>query len=50
MVWRNWAKVTEALASLEDDPLKSSAWQNEADEKYYHANTLELPSLRPHRH
>ena len=50
MVWRNWAKVTEALASLEDDPLKSSAWQNEADEKYYHADTLELPSLRPRRH
>ena len=50
VVWRNWAKVTEALASLEDDPLKSSAWQSEADEKYYHADSLELPTLRPRHH
>jgi hypothetical protein len=48
MVWRNWAKVTEALASLEDDPLKSAAWQNEADEKYYQADALEIPHLRRH--
>ncbi|MCL2029036.1 MAG: hypothetical protein FWG97_01235 [Deltaproteobacteria bacterium] len=50
LVWRNWAKVIEALASLEDDPYKSSAWQNEADEKYYHADALELPGLRPRYH
>jgi hypothetical protein len=50
MVWRNWAKVTEALATLEDDPQKSSAWQSEAEEKYYHADALELPTLRPLRH
>jgi len=50
LVWRNWAKVTEALASLEDDPHKSSAWQNEADEKYYHADALELPGLRSRHH
>ena len=48
MVWRNWAKVTEALASMEDDPLKSSAWQNEADEKYYQADALEVQ--HPLRH
>jgi hypothetical protein len=48
LVWRNWAKVTEALASLEDDPLKSAAWQNEADEKYYQADALEIPHLRRH--
>jgi len=48
MVWRNWAKVTEALASMEDDPLKSSAWQSEADEKYYQADALEVPHPRRH--
>jgi len=48
MVWRNWAKVTEALASMEDDPLKSSAWQSEADEKYYQADALEVPHQRRH--
>ena len=50
LVWRNWAKVTEALASLEDDPHKSSAWQDEADEKHYRADALELPGLRPRPH
>ncbi|MDR3038931.1 MAG: hypothetical protein LBV21_06560 [Candidatus Adiutrix sp.] len=49
-VWRNWARVTEALAFLEDDPHKSSAWQNEADEKYYQADILEAPGPRTSRH
>lgn len=48
LVWRNWAKVTEALASMEDDPMKSSAWQSEADDKYYQADALEAPHQRRH--
>ena len=47
-VWRNWAKVTEALAALERDPHKSFNWQNEADEKHYYADTLEAPTARRH--
>ncbi len=49
-VWRNWAKVTEALATVEKDPQKSFDWQNEATEKYYHADTLEPPLTRTRRH
>ena len=47
-VWRNWAKVAEALAALEKDPHKSFHWQSEADEKHYHADTLEAPAARRH--
>ncbi|MDR2946847.1 MAG: hypothetical protein LBV79_08895 [Candidatus Adiutrix sp.] len=47
-VWRNWAKVAEALAALEKDPHISFNWQNEADEKHYHADVLEAPSARRH--
>ncbi len=49
-VWRNWAKVAEALAGLEIDPRLSVDWQNEANEKYYYADTLETPASRPRRH
>lgn len=48
MVWRNWAKAAEALATLENDPHKSFNWQNEADEKHYHADILETPTARRH--
>lgn len=47
-VWRNWAKVAEALASLEKDPVISYDWQNEAEEKHYQADTLEGPPVRRH--
>jgi len=49
-VWRNWAKVAEALANIEKDPQKSFDWQNEATEKYYYADTLEPPLARSRRH
>lgn len=49
-VWRNWGKVAEALANIEKDPQKSFDWQNEASEKYYHADTLEQPQGRGRRH
>lgn len=49
-VWRNWAKVAEALANIEKDPQKSFDWQNEALEKYYYADTLEQPQTRGRRH
>ncbi len=50
VVWRNWAKVTEALANVEKDPHKSFDWQNEANEKYYHADTLDTGGLKDRRH
>lgn len=50
VVWRNWGKVTEALASVEKDPLKSYDWQNEADEKFYHADIIDSTLSRDRRH
>ena len=50
VVWRNWGKVAEALANMENDPRKSFDWQSEADEKYYHADTLDPPLTKDRRH
>ena len=49
-VWRNWAKVAEALANVEKDPRKSFDWQNEANEKHYRADTLDSGQLKDRRH
>ena len=50
VVWRNWGKVAEALANMENDPRKSFDWQSEAEEKYYQADTLDPPLTKVRRH
>lgn len=50
IVWRNWGRVIEALAGLENDPRKSCDWQNEAEDKYYRASILEAPERSFNRH
>ena len=50
VVWRDWGKIIEALAGMENDPRKSADWQREADEKYYQAAALEITGNRFQRH
>lgn len=50
VVWRNWGKVIEALATVEKDPLKSFDWQSEADEKFYYADIIDSSQSRDRRH
>ncbi len=47
-IWRDWARVTEALASLDFDPQTSASRQIEAEEKYYQAVALETPGFFRH--
>lgn len=49
-VWRNWGRVTEAMASIEKDPAKSFDWQSEAEEKFYQADLIGSTLLRNRRH
>ena len=50
VVWRNWGKVTEAMAAIEKDPVKSFDWQSEADEKFYQADIIDSTLSRDRRH
>lgn len=50
VVWRNWGKVTEALALQEKDPAKSYDWQSEAEEKFYQADIIDSGPSRDRRH
>lgn len=49
-VWRNWGRVTEAMASVEKDPAKSFDWQSEAEEKFYQADIIGSTLLGNRRH